>query len=775
MTDLIGRDGRNMDVVSLAIAQPTFLPWAGWYDLVDQADLLILLDDVAFSKQSWQQRNRIRTPEGLSYLTIPVHTAGKLGQRICDTRIVNNGFVQKILRTIAQNYRRAEYFDRYYPQLCAVFEKSVASESLSDLNCALIEWLAAQLGVATRTVRSSALGVGGKRGAHVAMLCEHFGAKTYISPPGAEDYLVEDRAEFDRRSIAVEIHVYEHPVYRQCFEPFEPYASALDLLLNEGEHAGAILRSGRRPGRGLRAQACPPAPRVSRPNSGRRMMMNVAFRVDASSRIGTGHFVRCLTLADALSQAGWRVGFVSRHLSDAMRRSLSDREFAFSHIAGAESGELDSDLSHARWLGTSQTQDAADTIRALEGSSWEWLIVDHYALDERWETLLRKTAGRIAVIDDLADRSHDCDLLLDQNLQTDLADRYAGKVPDDCRVLLGPTYALLREDFRTIRRSVKARDGAVDRILIFFGGVDAENYTSPAIEAVAEPRIAGLQVDVVVGGNNQRGDQVRAQCISHGFNFHVQTEHMAELMAAADLAIGAGGTATWERCCLGLPTLAVSVAENQEHQIAAAASGGLLYAPDPTDDCREFFRHHVRVLMENRLLRRSISLAGMRAVDGEGVWRVVRNLTRSDIELRAATAADSNSLFEWRNDPSVRAASRIPDVIDLDTHQGWVNSVVNSSDRILLIGECEGSPVGVVRFDLRGPEAEISIYLVPGPHPPGLGRSLLQCAERWLAANRPAIIRIRARVLAGNERSARLFLGTGYQIEVTDYSKRIGR
>jgi len=237
---------------TIAIAQPTFMPWSGWFDLADQVDCLILLDDVAFSKQSWQQRNRIRTPDGLNYLTVPVHTAGRFGQRICETKIISDKFVQRTLRTVAQNYRRAEYFDRYYPILCAVLEHSVTSESLCDLNCGLIEWLAAQFGVTTPTVRSSQLGVGGRRGNHVAMLCEHVGAERYISPAGAEDYLVEDREEFDRRSIAVEMHVYEHPVYRQCFQPFEPYASAIDLLLNEGDRAAAILRSGRRDTRPLR-------------------------------------------------------------------------------------------------------------------------------------------------------------------------------------------------------------------------------------------------------------------------------------------------------------------------------------------------------------------------------------------------------------------------------------------------------------------------------------------------------------------------------------------
>jgi UDP-2,4-diacetamido-2,4,6-trideoxy-beta-L-altropyranose hydrolase len=776
MSQLPVGDGSRQTVKSLAIAQPTFLPWLGWYDLVDQVDFLILLDDVAFSRQSWQQRNRIRTKEGLSYLTVPVHTAGKLGQRISDTKIVNNAFVQKMVRTVAQNYRRAEYFDRYFPEFCAVLEKSIASGSLCDLNCGLIEWLAAQLGVATPSVRSSQLGVGGKRGAHVALLCEHFDAQTYVSPPGAEDYLVEDRVEFDRRSIRVEIHVYEHPVYRQCFKPFEPYASALDLLLNEGSRAGTIMRSGRKPTRPLRAKD-PSEYEDSKPSRvyGRRLKMNVAFRVDASSEIGTGHFIRCLTLADALKQCGWRIRFVSRRLSDQFKRMLSDREYDFSHIAHAEPGKIDQDLSHAHWLGTSQTQDAMDTIEALSDSTWEWLIIDHYALDERWETMLRKSVGRIAVIDDLADRRHDCDVLLDQNLHADAARRYIGKLPGACRLLLGPQYALLRQEFRVARQSLKPRDGTVNRILICFGGVDVENYTSQAIEAIAGLRVSGLRADVVVGSGNQHGDQIGSQCVRHGFSFHVQTSRVAELMAAADLAIGAGGMVIWERCCLGLPALAICVAENQKEQIVAAACDGLLYAPEPKNEFVSFIQHHAEVLMQNRFLRKAISGAGMRAVDGDGVWRVVRSLTRSDIQMRVATTADANSLFLWRNDPAVRAASRIPNVIDLNTHQTWVASVVNSDDRILLIGECEGAPVGVVRFDLQGTEAEISIYLVPGVHPPGQGRSLLQCGERWLAANRPAVARIRARVLAGNRRSERLFLGAGYEIDFTDFSKRIGR
>jgi hypothetical protein len=237
------------DVV--AIAQPTFLPWAGWFDLADQVDLLIVLDDVAFSKQSWQQRNRIRTPEGLSYVTMPVRTAGRLGQRIVDTELARDGAIDKLIRTVAQNYSRAAHFSPYFTEFSAVLKESASAGMLAGLNGDIIKWLALRLGIATPQIRSSELAVQGKRGALVAKLCERVGAKRYVSAAGAQEYLLADRAEFDDRGIAVELQVYEHPVYRQCFQPFIPYASVLDLLLNEGDSAGAILRSGRRAPRNL--------------------------------------------------------------------------------------------------------------------------------------------------------------------------------------------------------------------------------------------------------------------------------------------------------------------------------------------------------------------------------------------------------------------------------------------------------------------------------------------------------------------------------------------
>ncbi|MGH2507692.1 MAG: WbqC family protein [Ktedonobacteraceae bacterium] len=236
---------------TVAICQPTFLAWAGWFDLSDQVDLLVILDDVGFSKQSWQQRNRVRTATGLTYVTVPVISAGRLGQRIIDVEFADTRFITKITRTISQSYSHARYYSLYFPEFCAVLNESAASGRLAELNFGLIKWISGFLGITTPRVRSSTLDVGGRRGQYVAGLCEKVGASRYISPPGAADYLIEDRMEFEDRSISIALQVYEHPTYRQCFEPFLPYASVLDLLLNEGEAAGSILRSGRRPPRSL--------------------------------------------------------------------------------------------------------------------------------------------------------------------------------------------------------------------------------------------------------------------------------------------------------------------------------------------------------------------------------------------------------------------------------------------------------------------------------------------------------------------------------------------
>lgn len=355
--------------------------------------------------------------------------------------------------------------------------------------------------------------------------------------------------------------------------------------------------------------------------------MKIAFRVDSTSRIGTGHFMRCLTLADALKQRGARIRFVSRELPMHLRDMLAAKNMKLTSLDSYANASPTDDLKHAHWLGTSQTQDAQATIQALSDQSWDWLIVDHYALDACWESALRNTTKQIMVIDDIADRQHDCDVLLDQNYYADMQTRYIGKVPVHCQLLLGPRYALLRDEFRQKHEQIKPRSGPVKRVFVFFGGVDTDNYTGRAIEALSEINISDLHVDVVIGAQHPRREMIQAACVKQGYVCYVQTKRMAELMAAADLAIGAGGSASWERCCLGLPALLVALADNQVDIAKALDSiGACVYLGTKETANSLAIQRAITNLSDMYDQLERISQRAFSLVDGIGVERVCQEL-----------------------------------------------------------------------------------------------------------------------------------------------------
>jgi UDP-2,4-diacetamido-2,4,6-trideoxy-beta-L-altropyranose hydrolase len=351
--------------------------------------------------------------------------------------------------------------------------------------------------------------------------------------------------------------------------------------------------------------------------------MKVAFRVDASSQIGTGHFMRCLTLAEALKKNGADISFVSRHLSIYLSDMLISKGIELILLNAHDIDASIDELSHASWLGVSQEQDAQEAVKSLSCQVYDWMVVDHYALDVRWENIVRPNVKKIMVIDDLADRHHDCDILLDQNYYSDMQTRYNGKVPSHSQLLLGPNYALLREEFRALRKQLKVRNGKVKKVLVFFGGVDADNYTFQAIEALAEVN-AGLQVDVVIGAQHPFKQMIEHACTKHGYVCYIQTSYMAKLMAEADLAIGAGGSSSWERCCLGLPSLLVSLADNQIAIAKELSSiGGCIYIVNRYEVS---LKKWLIQFIANQELTKKISENAFSIVDGLGVHRVIKEM-----------------------------------------------------------------------------------------------------------------------------------------------------
>ncbi|MFZ0770744.1 MAG: WbqC family protein [Candidatus Sulfotelmatobacter sp.] len=230
----------------VAISQPTYLPWLGYLDLIDQVDTFVFLDTVQFEKRSWQQRNRIKVPGGLSFLTVPVVVKGRFEQRIKDVQIESPYFARKHLRSIETSYRRAPFFARYFAELAQILETSMAGTRLADLNVQLIQWLCRALGVTTPLLRSSEIHQEGCRSELLLNLCRGLSADSYLSALGSADYLLDDIPQFSAAGIEVIFQHYEHPLYGQQFPPFSSHASAIDLIFNEGGGSLEILRSGRK-------------------------------------------------------------------------------------------------------------------------------------------------------------------------------------------------------------------------------------------------------------------------------------------------------------------------------------------------------------------------------------------------------------------------------------------------------------------------------------------------------------------------------------------------
>ena len=302
--------------------------------------------------------------------------------------------------------------------------------------------------------------------------------------------------------------------------------------------------------------------------------MNIVFRTDASTEIGSGHVMRCLTLAKRYRREGHSVSFVMRALPSNLIAYAQSEGFVVHPLPYDESAQKYE--GYLAWLTVTQEEDAQETARVLRTMGQvDRLVIDHYALDIVWENICRPLVHEIMAIDDLANRRHDANLLLDQNFYENAAERYAGLVPADCRLLLGPQHALLRDEFYEIKP--RRRTGELHNILIFYGGSDLTDETSKALRALHSMNLHGVEVDVVVGKTNPQMESVRKRCADHkNIRYHCQVENMAALMNAADLALGAGGTTTWERLALGLPSIVTAIADNQIEICENCARAGLI-------------------------------------------------------------------------------------------------------------------------------------------------------------------------------------------------------
>lgn len=474
-----------------------------------------------------------------------------------------------------------------------------------------------------------------------------------------------------------------------------------------------------------------------------------AFRCDASPVIGAGHVTRCLALAEALLDAGWRVIFATGPQTPASVPALAASGFDFRILDEPDAG-------------------AAINLGHRLGSKINLLVLDHYGLDAEFERACRSWAHRILVLDDRTGRRHDCDFLLDA-AATD-ATIYAGRAPDHARILAGPAFALMRRSFVMRREAALARrDGrAANEILISFGATDPANIASMTLDALNKIDTSVLLTVAMSSTAPHIGDVRRR--LNGRIRLVVDSADMAGLMTEADMAIGAAGVTAFERAALGLPSILVTLADNQRGisrlmvEAGAALDGGV-----PDENFASRLPGLVATLLNDSLGRQRMAQAAASLVDGRGPLRLLIAMAGdvaardgARVCLRPAEANDESWLLQLQRLPQTRRYFKNPAAPAADEHRRWMERVLNDPNILLLIVEVEGVKAGMLRLDLvdhQGPERRytVSIALHPAFYARGIAAAALSLARRLRSA---AIFD--AEIMPDNTASKRLFLHAGF-------------
>ena len=353
-------------------------------------------------------------------------------------------------------------------------------------------------------------------------------------------------------------------------------------------------------------------------------MQNIFIRVDSGIETGIGHMMRCFALAEILKDMDFEVNFISKKLNGNICDFIIKNGYKVHSIPSNNQNEKTNKFSTNDIKKKIVENDALETMKIIikNNDKSPWILVDHRDLDIQWETILRECVERIIVIDDLANKKHDCDLLIDQNLYEQMNKRYINLVSKNCKKLLGPKYALLRPEFYELRNNLIKNKNQLRNILISFGSSDPSNETCKVLEAIKILNIKNLKVDVVVSSINQHKEKIKDICSSiPNATFHCDVDKIGGLMYKADLAIGAGGSTTWERCCLGLPSIVSILSDDQQECTETMGEKGYIinlgWAKNLT---AKDYVEKIKNINISKL--QTISKLGLEIVDGKGCLRV---------------------------------------------------------------------------------------------------------------------------------------------------------
>jgi len=500
--------------------------------------------------------------------------------------------------------------------------------------------------------------------------------------------------------------------------------------------------------------------------------MRVIFRVDASLQIGTGHVMRCLTLAQMLKENGANVKFICRKHEGNLIDKIRSSGFNVSELDLLLGDKVDHKLFHSHLLGTTQQQDAIDCVSALQPTKIDWLIVDHYGIDEDWQKDLKVYCDQLMVIDDLADRKHQCDILLDQSFGRQQRD-YETLVPTSCRLLLGPQYALIRPEFANWRQySLERRTHPTfKQLLINLGGIDVNNVTEQILKELEICNLPhDMKIIIVMGGSAPHLESIKskADSLSYKIEVKVDVDNMAEIMANADIAIGAGGITTWERCCLGLPTLQIAIAKNQEFSNETLAGHN---AVKLLKEVREV----ANLLKDPGDWMKVVGGLAAQICNGMGAYKVFSKIANYKITLEHfgkvelhnyvnLNVDDKILALNMRNHPEIKRWMYNQDDISNESHFDFIKSLEVDAERRYFLVKQKQRIIGSINFgqiDLHN-SVEFGLYTNPFDQLKGAGR-ILEAAAIYYAFRELGVSKLKLEVLTNNERAINFYKKCGFQ------------
>jgi UDP-2,4-diacetamido-2,4,6-trideoxy-beta-L-altropyranose hydrolase len=360
--------------------------------------------------------------------------------------------------------------------------------------------------------------------------------------------------------------------------------------------------------------------------------MLIIIRADASLQMGSGHIMRCLTLAEVLRDLGETVEFVTRNHSGNLNDFITSKKFKVHLLPNLhEAGSQQNLEGYEQWLGVKYEIDAIETIDVLLAVQVDLLIVDHYALGYKWEKKIREYVKKIVVIDDLANRNHDCDILLDQTFGRQESD-YDQCVPEYCKLLVGSSYALLRPDFKRFRSLALQRretHQVIKRVMVLMGGMDEVNMTQRVLNALSLMEwVSPPIINVVLSSGAPHLKEINDNATKYSYQVNVLSDitNMAELMLESDLSIGGGGTTTWERCCMALPTILIILADNQKKIGENLAQIGATITIHDDSNLNYDIKQALTRLMHSKKRYAIMSLNASKICDGGGAKRTVKKI-----------------------------------------------------------------------------------------------------------------------------------------------------